>query len=80
MIHECCNVQDVRKKMRDVPVVAGGTWRGAAGLSTLLRESRGRARAVHGVERSIAYARDHLSEMGEVGEDLMVCAMIIAML
>ena len=54
--------------MRDVPVVAGGAGRGAAGLPAVLREGRGGARAVHGLERPGAHARDSLSALGEVGE------------
>ena len=54
--------------MRDVSVVAGGAWRGAAGVPAVLREGRGGARVVHGVERPVAHARDGLPALGEVGE------------
>ncbi len=54
--------------MRDVPVVAGGARRGTAGVSAVLREGRGRARPVHGLERSAAHACDHLPALVEVGE------------
>ena len=54
--------------MRDVPVVAGGARRGAAGLPAVLREGRGGARAMHGLERPAAHARDGLPAMGEVGK------------
>ena len=54
--------------MRDVPVVAGGAWRGDAGLPAVLREGRGGARAVHGLERPDAHACDGLPALGEVGE------------
>ena len=54
--------------MRDVPVVAGGARRGTAGLSAVLREGRGGARSVHGLERPDAHARDGLPALGEVGE------------
>ena len=54
--------------MRDVPVVAGGAGRGAAGLPAVLREGRGWTCTVHGVERPGAHARDGLPALGEVGE------------
>ena len=54
--------------MRDVSVVAGGAWRGDAGLPAVLREGRGGARTVHGLERPTAHVRDRLSALGEVGE------------
>ena len=68
MTYEHRNVQSVGKEVRDVPVVAGGAWRGDAGLPAVLREGRGGARAVHGLERPIAHARDGLPALGEVGE------------
>ena len=54
--------------MRDVPVVAGGAGRGAAGLSAVLREGRGGSRAVHGVERTVAHTCNYLPALVEVGE------------
>ena len=54
--------------MREVLVVAGSAWRGAAGLPAVLREGRGGTRAVHGLERPGAHARDGLPALGEVGE------------
>ncbi len=68
MTYEHRNVQSVGKEVRDVPVVAGGAWRGDAGLPAVLREGRGGARAVHGLERPTAHVRDRLSALGEVGE------------
>ena len=70
-IHDHRNVQSVGKEVRDVPVVAGGARRGAAQLPALLREGRGGARAVHGPERPIAYIRDGLPALGEVGETMI---------
>ena len=64
------NVQSARKVVRDVPVVAGGARRGVAGLPAVLHEGRGRPRAVHGVERPVAYTRDGLPALGEVGKDV----------
>lgn len=54
--------------MRDVPVVAGDAWCRGAGLPAVLREGRGGARAVHGLERSVAHARDRLPSLDEMGE------------
>ena len=68
MINECSSIQSVGTEVRDLPVVAGGAWRGAVGLPAVLREGRGETRAMHGVERPIAHARDGLPALGEVGE------------
>ena len=51
-----------------MPVVAGGARRGAAWLSAVLREGRGGARAMHGLERPAAHAGNHMPAMGEVGK------------
>jgi len=61
-------VQSVGKEVRDVPMVVGGAWRGDAGLPAVLREGRGGARAVHGLERPVAHARHRLPALSEVGE------------
>ena len=66
--HERSGIQSVGKEVRDVPMVAGGAGRGAAGLPAVLREGRGGARAMHGLERPVAHARDGLPALGEVGE------------
>lgn len=54
--------------MKGNQLVAGNAGRGAAGLPAVLREGRGGARAMHGVERPAAHARDRLPALGEVGE------------
>ena len=61
-------MQSVGTEVRDLPVVAGGAWRGAAGLPTVLREGRSGARPMHGIERPGAHVRDGLPALGEVGE------------
>ena len=71
VIHERCSIRNDGAEVRDVPVVAGGARRGAAQLPALLREGRGGARAVHGPERPIAYIRDGLPALGEVGETMI---------
>ena len=58
----------VYREVCGVRVVAGGAWRGAAGLPAVLCEGRGGARAVHGLERPAAHAGNHMPAMGEVGE------------
>ena len=68
MINECSSIQSVGTEVRDLPVVAGGARRGAARLPAVLREGRGGARAMHGLERPVAHARDGLPALGEVGE------------
>ena len=68
MINECSSIQSVGTEVRDLPVVAGGAGCGAAGLPAVLREGRGWSRAMHGVERPGAHARNHLPALGEVGE------------
>lgn len=68
MTNECSSIQCVGTEVRDLPVVAGGAGCGAAGLPAVLREGRGWSRAMHGVERPVAHARDGLPALGEVGE------------
>ena len=59
--------------MRDVPVVAGITHGGVPQQPAVLRERRGKARAVHGAEGPGQDARDDVSKVGEVGEAVKRC-------
>ena len=57
--------------MRDVPVVAGRADGGVPQQPAVLRERRGKVRAVHGAEGPGQDARHDLSEVDEVGETVM---------
>jgi len=61
-----------------MPVVAGSARRGAARLSAVLRQGRGKTSSMYGVERSVTHASDHLPALGGVGEDLMIYKLIIS--
>ena len=68
---EYSNLQNNRKEMRDVPVVAGRADGGVPQQPAVLCERRGKARAVHGAEGPGQDARHDLPKVEFVGETVM---------
>ena len=72
--NEHSNLQNNRKEVRDVPVVARGARDRDAQLPALLRESRGWVRNVHGAQGAAKDACHDLSKVEFVGEVVKVVA------